>query len=83
MFGDGASNNIVGGIGPGQANVIAFNTESGIVVANDATIGNKFSGNSIFKNGILGIDLLDDKVPTLGISGGGLGPNRSMCLRRS
>ncbi|HSD84441.1 MAG TPA: right-handed parallel beta-helix repeat-containing protein [Anaerolineae bacterium] len=76
VFGDGASNNIVGGTGVGQANLIAFNTESGVVVANDATIGNKISGNSIFQNGILGIDLLDDKLPTVGVSGGGLGPNR-------
>ncbi len=30
----------------------------------------------IFQNTILGIDLLDDKLPTAGISGGGVGPNR-------
>ncbi len=76
VFNDGSVNNVIGGTGPGQANIIAFNTESGIVAVGNNTRGNKFSGNSIFQNGILGIDLLDDKLPTLGISGGGVGPNR-------
>jgi CSLREA domain-containing protein len=76
VFDNGSINNVVGGTGPGQANIIAFNTESGIVAVGNNTRGNRFSGNSIFQNGILGIDLLDDKFPTLGISGGGVGPNR-------
>jgi CSLREA domain-containing protein len=76
VFNDGSLNNIIGGTGAGQANIIAFNTQSGIVVVGNSTRGNTFSGNSIFQNGLLGIDLLDDKLPTLGISGGGLGPNR-------
>ncbi len=76
VFNDGSINNIIGGTGPGQANIIAFNTQSGIVAVGNNTRGNKFSGNSIFQNSILGIDLLDDKLPTAGISGGGVGPNR-------
>ena len=76
VFNDGSLDNIIGGTGPGQANIIAFNTESGIVVVGDHTRGNRLSGNSIFQNGILGIDLLDDKFPTQGISGGGAGPNQ-------
>ena len=76
VFDDGSLNNIIGGTGPGQANIIAFNTESGIVAVGNNTRGNKFTGNSIFQNTILGIDLLDDKLPTAGISGGGVGPNR-------
>ncbi len=76
VFNDGSIDNIIGGTGPGQANIIAFNTESGIVVVGNNTRGNRFSGNSIIQNGILGIDLLDDKLPTPGISGGGVGPNR-------
>ena len=76
VFDDGSIGNVIGGTGPGQANIIAFNTESGIVAVGNNTRGNRFSGNSIFQNEILGIDLLDDKLPTLGISGGGVGPNR-------
>jgi parallel beta-helix repeat protein len=76
VFNDGSINNVIGGTGPGQANIIAFNTESGIVAVGNNTRGDRFSGNSIFQNGILGIDLLDDKLPTPGISGGGVGPNR-------
>ncbi len=76
VFNDGSLDNVIGGTGPGQANIIAFNTESGIVVVGNNTRGDRFSGNSIFQNGILGIDLLDDKLPTAGISGGGIGPNR-------
>ena len=76
VFDNGSINNVIGGPGPGQANIIAFNTESGIVAVGNNTRGNKFSGNSIFQNGILGIDLLDDKLPTPGTSGGTVGPNR-------
>ncbi len=76
VFADGSQDNIIGGTGAGQANIIAFNTQSGIVAVGNNTRGNRFSGNSIFQNSLLGIDLLDDKLPTLGISGGGIGPNR-------
>lgn len=76
VFGLNTTLNTVGGTGPGQANIIAFNTESGVVVVGDASTGNLISGNSIFQNGILGIDLLDDKLPTEGVSGGTVGPNR-------
>jgi parallel beta-helix repeat protein len=75
VFNDGSLNNVIGGTGTGQANIIAFNTESGIVAVGNNTRGNRFSGNSMFDNTILGIDLLDDKAPTPGISGGGVGPN--------
>ena len=65
----------VGGTAPNQGNIIAFNTESGIVVVGDNTTRNQFRRNSIFKNTFLGIDLLDDKLPTQGVSGGTVGPN--------
>ena len=39
------------------------------------TIRNQFRRNSIFQNIFLGIDLLDDKLPTEGVSGGTVGPN--------
>lgn len=62
-------------INPGQANIIAFNTESGIVVVGNNSTRNQFRRNSIFQNNFLGIDLLDDKLPTAGVSGGTVGPN--------
>ncbi len=50
--------NIVGGVLPGQANVIAFNSADGIsVAAAVANTNNTFRGNAIFSNGNLGIDL--------------------------
>jgi parallel beta-helix repeat protein len=76
VFDSNSLNNTIGGTDPGQANIIAFNTQSGIVANGSNIQGNKFSGNSIFQNAILGIDLLDDKFPTAGFSGGAVGPNR-------
>jgi CSLREA domain-containing protein len=52
----GASNNTIGGTSAGSGNLIAFNTSSGIAIAQSAT-GNNISGNSIHSNGSLGIDL--------------------------
>jgi parallel beta-helix repeat protein len=75
VFDNYVINTTVGGTSPNQGNIIAFNTESGIVVVGDNTVYNQFRRNSIFKNLFLGIDLLDDKLPTEGISGGTVGPN--------
>ncbi len=75
VFDNYVINTMIGGTSPGQANIIAFNTESGIVVTGNNTIRNQFRRNSIFQNTFLGIDLLDDKLPTAGISGGTVGPN--------
>ena len=52
----GGNNNIIGGTGPGEANVIAYNVAFGIQ-AGDAGIQNVIRGNSIHSNGGLGIDL--------------------------
>ncbi|MBC8095903.1 MAG: right-handed parallel beta-helix repeat-containing protein, partial [Akkermansiaceae bacterium] len=50
--------NIVGGVLPGEANVIAFNGSDGISVAEGtANTNNTFRGNSIFSNVNVGIDL--------------------------
>ena len=61
---EGATNNVVGGTGSGQANIIAFNNGDGIVVRslNDsneppATRGNSLRGNSIFRNAGKSINL--------------------------
>ncbi len=75
VFDNYVVNTTIGGTDPGQANIIAFNTESGIVVTGNSTIRNRFTRNSIFQNKFLGIDLLDDKLPTQGVSGGTVGPN--------
>jgi hypothetical protein len=55
-----ASANMIGGIMPGQGNVIAFNGGNGVLVADEGTVGNTISGNALFDNGELGIDLNDD-----------------------
>ena len=57
-FNAGANNNIVGGTGAGEANIIAFNARNGITVDTfNSPINNSFRGNSIFSNSGLGIDL--------------------------
>ena len=49
----------VGGIDPGQANTIAGNLKRGVNILNFSgeSLYNRVSGNSIFQNGDLGIDL--------------------------
>jgi len=76
VFDNFVINTRVGDTIKGKGNIIAFNTESGIVVTGNNTIGNEFRRNSIFRNTFLGIDLLDDKLPTEGVSGGTIGPNK-------
>jgi parallel beta-helix repeat protein len=76
VFGLNSSLNTVGGTGANEANIIAYNAQSGVVVVGDGSTGDRITGNSIFQNGILGIDLLDDKLPTQGVSGGTAGPNQ-------
>jgi hypothetical protein len=54
-----ATDNTIGGTGLGEANVIAFNGGDGVFVefVGVANTGNRISGNPIFSNGELGIDL--------------------------
>ena len=54
----GASSNTIGGTASGAANTIACNTGDGVAVTGTSSTGNLISGNSIFDNGNLGIDLL-------------------------
>ncbi len=62
----GAYNNTVDATAAGAPNIIEFNTGAGVVVGasitDSGTIDNTIRGNSIYKNGGLGIDLGDDGV---------------------
>lgn len=58
----GGSNNVIGGMVNGCANVIAFNGGDGIALKYSST--NRIRLNSIHSNGGLGIDLNDDGVTT-------------------
>lgn len=53
----GSSNNLIGSVLAGMGNVIAFNSQDGIVV--NAGTGNAILGNSIFSNAALGIVLVN------------------------
>jgi hypothetical protein len=60
-----ASDNLVGGTLPGDANTIAFNGGVGVAVGHesfvpDTSTGNSIARNSIFSNTGPGIDLADD-----------------------
>ncbi|MDT4966986.1 MAG: hypothetical protein QOJ64_1723 [Acidobacteriota bacterium] len=57
----GASSNIIGGINPGEGNLIAFQTRQ-VAVESDAGNRNSIRGNSIFSSGQMGIDLGNDAV---------------------
>jgi hypothetical protein len=68
----------IGGQGPGERNVIAFNAGAGIAIGRDAFDGSaddRVSGNSIHDNGGLGIDLIGDGVTANDAGDGDSGPN--------
>ncbi len=54
---DGAHNNIIGGQGEDEGNLIAFNSGVGVRVDETAGAGNVIDPNSIYGNGGLGIDI--------------------------
>jgi hypothetical protein len=53
----------VGGIGPGEGNVIAYNSGRGLVITGNGGSNNTIRGNSIHDNGNLGIDINNDSFP--------------------
>jgi len=59
MLRSGASNTVIGGTAPGEANVIAYNSGNAAVAVWGAT-GVEVRGNEIFGNNGLGIDLEPD-----------------------
>jgi len=70
------SRNLVGGTGPGEGNVIAYNAVSGIRVISGT--GNGIVGNAIFANGGPGINLMagvEDGVTLNDVGDGDVEPN--------
>jgi len=66
---NGAQNNTVGGMAPGEGNTIAFNGQGGVRVDGAATTGNTIRRNSIHSNDLKGIYLVgggnDDLLPPI------------------
>ena len=53
----GGEGTIIGGVGPGEANEIAYNSSEGILFTTNGGSNNSARGNSIHDNGGLGIDI--------------------------
>ncbi len=70
----GASGNYIGGIAPGEGNVIAFSSVKGVLLFGASTTNDAIRGNYIFGNTNLGIDLGNAGV-TLNHTGFLAGPN--------
>jgi len=68
-------NNIIGGTEPGEKNIIAYNNDDGIYLNGPQTLNNLISGNSIFSNGGLGIDLYPGGVTANDLNDGDTGSN--------
>ncbi len=64
--------NQIGGTGPGEGNIIAFNTYG---VSVGSGVSHKISGNSIYSNSTLGIDLSPDGVTPNDLGDGDTGAN--------
>jgi parallel beta-helix repeat protein len=58
------STNRVGGLGAGQSNTIFFNGGAGVEVTATTAMQNEISGNAIYDNGGLGIDLYPAGINT-------------------
>jgi hypothetical protein len=55
----GASDNLIGGTGSGEGNIIAENGTDGIVIDGENSVGNSILGNSIRSNRSIGIRILN------------------------
>ena len=67
------TNTIIGGQAPSAGNTIAFNTGRGVNVVSGT--GHRISGNNIFSNGSLGIDLGNDGLTANDAGDPDTGPN--------
>ena len=76
QVGGSASANTIGGTGAGEENRIAFNGAGGVTVQFSLlSLQNRITGNSIYSNSALGIDLQDDGVTPNDVGDGDMGPN--------
>jgi titin len=76
VVGEACSNNLIGLVD--SANVIAANDSGGIVVLGNTAINNKISGNSIFGNMYMGIELFPPGPNGNDFGDGDSGPNALM-----
>ena len=53
----GGNDTVIGGVGPGEANVIAHNLSHGVFLTSNGGSENSVRGNAIFGNGGLGIEI--------------------------
>jgi parallel beta-helix repeat protein len=58
------STNRIGGLSAGQANTIFFNTGAGVELTSSTAVQNEISGNNIYDNGGLAIDLYPAGINT-------------------
>jgi len=72
LFDDQSAHNFIGG---DAGNTIAYNGKNGVALTTSAGIGNGLSGNSIFENQALGIDLGDNGVTPNDPDDNDAGPN--------
>ncbi len=70
-----ASDNVIGGIAPVQANTIAFMGSTGVQIKGTGGSGNTIRGNAIHSNGGLGLDLGSDGISDNDVGDGDTGPN--------
>jgi len=70
----GSDDNVIGGTGPGEGNVVAGNNGIGILVR-ISSFGNALLGNAVYGNTGLGIDLDEDGVTANDAGDGDAGSN--------